>query len=432
MGLRWPFSRKAATPVTILDLIRSASYLEDLDPVQVVREAYKQNPDAFAAVQHITTAAKAVPWLVQKRLADGSTEDAPPGHDVAKLLREPNPWHPWEYVVEHFLGSLILTGNAFAVLNGPAGGRPREILPLPRHLVTFEQNEFTMEVTEYKVQTKRGPVVVPPEQMVHVHTWNPEDPFRGQSKVQAAAASIDLGNLARKWNRKLLGNMARPSGSYVTEQNLTDPQYERLRKELKERYQGAEHAGTPMLLEGGVKWERTSLTPEEMDWSNGLAQVRREVAVTLGVAPELLGDPVVKTYANALHARLALYEDQVFPLLRHVSHTLTLKLRPWWPDLALGLDVDQVPAMQERRQEFAKTLAGLVTSGIMTPNEAREALGYEKVPGADELLAPISLAPLGAGTDPAKPAGPDEEEPAEERSENGHGKPKLRSLRRRR
>jgi phage portal protein BeeE len=176
-----------------------------------------------------------------------------------------------------------------------------------------------------------------------------------------------------------------------------------------------------MVLEGGADFKRHSLTPEEMDFTAGLRETKRDISTTLGVAPELLGDPETKTYANALQARLALYEDRVFPLLRHVAHTLTLNLRKWWPDLVLHLDIDQVPAVQERRQEFAKTLLSLVGGGIVTPNEARAALGYEEVTGADDLLVPISVVPLGSLADEGKPE-EDPEDAEEGEGANGNGK----------
>lgn len=38
-----------------------------------------------------------------------------------------------------------------------------------------------------------------------------------------------------------------------------------------------------------------------------------------------------------------------------------------------------------------------VKSGVLTPNEARELLGYDRKEGADVLLAPANLLPLTFG-----------------------------------
>ncbi|HEV8360903.1 MAG TPA: phage portal protein [Candidatus Thermoplasmatota archaeon] len=421
MQLRWPWVRRSAKLPGVLGDLVAAALADNLDPGLIVREAYKENPTVFTATQLIATSAKAVPWVVARRAADGDLIEEPPTHDVAKLLQRPNPWHPWEYVVEHFMGNMVLFGEAFALLNGPTMGKPTEILPIPNAWVRVERNQLTQDVVRFVVQNGGAETIVPPERMVYVFTWNPTDPRKGQGFVQAAARSIDTSNKGRRWNSALLGNMARTSGAYVSPGTLTDVQFQRLEKQLKESYGGAANAGRIMVLEGGADFKRHSLTPEEMDFTAGLRETKRDISTTLGVAPELLGDPETKTYANALQARLALYEDRVFPLLRHVAHTLTLNLRKWWPDLVLHLDIDQVPAVQERRQEFAKTLLSLVGGGIVTPNEARAALGYEEVTGADDLLVPISVVPLGSLADEGKPE-EDPEDAEEGEGANGNGK----------
>jgi hypothetical protein len=44
---------------------------------------------------------------------------------------------------------------------------------------------------------------------------------------------------------------------------MTASQFERLKSELEEAYQGASNAGRPMLLEGGLDWTAMSLSPRD-------------------------------------------------------------------------------------------------------------------------------------------------------------------------
>ena len=66
--------------------------------------------------------------------------------------------------------------------------------------------------------------------------------------MEAAAVALDIHNTAARWNKALLENSARPSGALVytsRDANLTGDQYERLKRELEQGFQGAPHAGRP-------------------------------------------------------------------------------------------------------------------------------------------------------------------------------------------
>ncbi len=60
---------------------------------------------------------------------------------------------------------------------------------------------------------------------------------------------------------------------------LSNEQFERLKGELADSFQGAGNAGRPMLLEGGLKWQALSLSPAEMDFAGMKASAAREIAL---------------------------------------------------------------------------------------------------------------------------------------------------------
>ena len=401
----WPFKRRLDAPseeragAMSLESLLAAMQGDETDLATVARSSFTENTTAYGSIMRIMTAAQAVPWLPQRETRGGDLLDVPPAHDVHRILRTPNPWHTWGYVVGHMLGSLLLDGNAYAWLNGPTdASKPREIIPLPFKRVRAEHHE-NGDLKHYKVRLGNSERTILPDRMWHAWLWNPDDPLKGQAPTRAAAGEIALSNSMRKWNRSLVRNSARPSGIFMTDAVLDDQRFTRLENRIQEKYAGGGNAGRPLIAEGGLKWMRDGLTPAEMDWTRGLREVRRDISTALGVAPELMGDPETKTYANALHARLALYEDAVLPLLNLAAHSLVLKLRRYWPDLVFTLDVDATPAMQERRREYANTLVSLIDRGIITRNEARQQLGWEPLDGADELLVPMHLVPL----DPVEP-----------------------------
>ena len=87
----------------------------------------------------------------------------------------------------------------------------------------------------------------------------------------------------------------RSSGALVyanRDGHLTEEQFARLKSELETGFQGARHAGRPLLLEGGLDWKPLSLTPKDMDRLCSLASGKtnsaaREIALALGVPPSM-------------------------------------------------------------------------------------------------------------------------------------------------
>jgi HK97 family phage portal protein len=94
--------------------------------------------------------------------------------------------------------------------------------------------------------------------ILHVRLFHPANDHYGMSPIEAAASAIDLHNTAARWNKALLDNSARPSGALVysgSDGRMTAEQFERLKSELEQGFQGAKQAGRPLLLEGGLDWK---------------------------------------------------------------------------------------------------------------------------------------------------------------------------------
>jgi HK97 family phage portal protein len=190
---------------------------------------------------------------------------------------------------------------------------------------------------------------------------------------------VAIHNAATKWNKALLDNAARPSGALLFEPGdgaaLSADQYERLKTELEAGFQGAQNAGRPMLLEGGLKWQAMSLTPADMDFVGLKAAAAREIALAFGVPPMLLGLPGDSTYANYREANRALWRLTILPLAEKILGGISGALGAWWPGVRLALDVDQVTALSEDRERLWAQVSG---ADFLSAEEKREMLGFER------------------------------------------------------
>ncbi len=197
--------------------------------------------------------------------------------------------------------------------------------------------------------------------------------------------AVDTHNAAARWNKALLDNAARPSGALVYAGPegfvLADQQFERLKRELDEQYQGTRNAGRPMILEGGLDWKPMSLSPKDMDFMEAKHAAAREIALAFGVPPMLLAIPGDNTYSNYQEAGRVFWRQTVLPLAGRVASALAQWLAPAFGEgLTLAVDSDRIEALAGDRAALWERVS---KAPFLTVNEKRAAVGYGAVAGGD-------------------------------------------------
>ena len=266
-------------------------------------------------------------------------------------------------------------------------GTPRELYALrPDRMKVIPGRQGWPEAWEYSVSgrtvTIRSDEADRPPVM-HMRLFNPLDDHYGLSPLEAAAYAVDIHNAAGAWNKALLDNAARPSGALVYKgaegaRNLSDDQFDRLKRELAENYQGAANAGRPLLLEGGLDWTSMGLTPKEMDFVEAKRAAARDIALAMGVPPMLMGIPGDNTYSNYAEANRSFWRQTVLPLVgrtaRMMSHWLGARYEGRHENhLRLWYDPDRVEALSTEREALWSRVGA---ADFLSDDEKREAVGY--------------------------------------------------------
>jgi HK97 family phage portal protein len=413
------------------------------DYAAFAREGYMANAILYRSVRMIAEAAASVPLL----LYAGDEEIA--AHPLIDLLARPARAVSTPDLLESWYGFLLISGNAY--LEAVAvGSEIRELHPLrPDRMKVVPGTGGWPEGFEYTVdgRTRRIAREVLPgvASVLHVKLFHPANDHYGLSPIEAAASAVDIHNTASRWNKALLDNSARPSGALVytaRDGNLTGEQYDRLKAELEQGFQGAARAGRPLLLEGGLDWKSMSMSPKDMDFIEAKHVAAREIALAVGVPPMLLGIPGDNTYSNYQEATRSFWRATVLPLVNRTAKALSAWLSPAFvipeaaqrpsgihgvrgsdilpplpvlhgervgvrgshtrdAQLELRPDLDAIEALSTEREAL---WARLEKATFLTPNEKRTALGYAPIAGGDEIKtsADTSLSPpAGRGPGPA-------------------------------
>jgi HK97 family phage portal protein len=388
-----PTTKSLAGPCFAFDRLGSPAWAPR-DYTAFAREGFMRNAILYRSVRMIAEAAASVPLL----LYQGTEEIAE--HPLLGLLARPNPASSAPDLLEACYGFLLVSGNAY--LEAVAvGGAVRELHTLrPDRIKVVPGPDGWPEAFDYtadgRTQRIAGEAVPGVARMLHIKLFHPLSDHYGLSPIEAAASAIDIHNTASRWNKALLDNSARPSGALVytaRDGNLTVEQYDRLKAELEQGFQGAAKAGRPLLLEGGLDWKSMSLTPRDMDFIEAKHVAAREIALALGVPPMLLGIPGDNTYSNYQEATRSFWRATVLPLVNRTAKSLSAWLAPAYgvrpvlpeagtngrsdtiapPQLELRPDLDAIEALSTEREALWSRI-GAAT--FLTPDEKRAAVGY--------------------------------------------------------
>jgi len=372
-----PPEQKASRTEALFALFAAAKpYWSPKNISDLAREGYAKNPVAYRCVRTIAEAVASLPLAMYDGLRELDR------HPLLDLLARPNPRETRADFLEAVASHLLVAGNSYIELVAIAG-EPRELYALrPDRMKVISGREGWPEAYEYSVagrsvrfemQETEGT----PPPILHIKLFNPADDHYGLSPLEAAHRALDIHNAASGWNKALLDNAARPSGALVysaASGNLSQDQFERLKSELELNFQGAQNAGRPLLLEGGLDWKSLSLSPKDMDFIEAKHASAREIALAFGVPPMLLGIPGDNTFSNYQEANRSFYRGTALPLANRLLAALTNWLAPAYGEgLRLEPDLDQVQALASERESLWRRVN---EAGFLTDDEKRAAVGY--------------------------------------------------------
>jgi HK97 family phage portal protein len=360
------------------------------DYAALAREGYARNAIVYRAVRLIAESVGALSFVLYEGAAELSA------HPLLDLMARPNPRQDGASFLEAVASHLLLAGNAYIEAVGVAGegaAQVRELYALrPDRMKVVPGPDGWPQAFEYTVasQTVRFDQGAAQPPILQLTLFNPLDDYYGLSPLEAASVAVDTHNAAASWNKALLDNAARPCGALVyggpEGSVLSDAQFERLKQELADQYQGVRNAGRPLVLEGGLDWKAMSLSPKDMDFMEAKHAAAREIALAFGVPPMLLAIPGDNTYSNYTEANRVFWRQTVLPLAGRIGGALTQWLSPSFganlagASLTLAVDTDRIEALAPDR---AALWERVTKAPFLTVNEKRAATGYGAVTGGD-------------------------------------------------
>ncbi len=344
-----------------------------------------------------------MPWIAQGRIELAARIDGDP---ALTLIEQPNPLQSGTAWTRARAAWIQINGNAYthiSTVGKPGEARKGELWNLIPTRVKVVPDPIEL-VAGYKHDAGGlEPQFFEREAIMHSKLFSADNDFYGLSLIAVIMRQVITDNEAVQWNYHLLKNSGRPPGVLSIPSNafLSEPQKQEMLDVLDELQFGSENAGRWHLGYGGMKFEKTGFAPAEMEWLAGRKQTRAEIAIEIGVAPELIGDGENKTFSNYKEARKALYMEQAIPMLDEERADRNRCLAPRFGDrLFYDYDRDQIEALQEDR---AILWDRIERSTFLSYDEKRAAVGYE--PYQPEAKNPATWVYISSAMVPLQDAG---------------------------
>lgn len=308
-------------------------------------------------------------------------QDSPPIKNVrasrveAVLNSEPNPFMDISTFRRLIFTDLVVEGNAFIYFDGS------HLYHCPAHLMSIETDSSTY-VSGYTLQT----IKYTPEEIIHIKDNALRNIYRGSSRLTSALNNMVLLHRMIAYQDKFFQNGTIPGLILKSENSLSDKLKQKMIDSWLRSYAPDNGGKRPLILDGGLELDRLSNTTfQELDFENSIKVQETAILKALGVPPILLDGG---NNANIRPNQRLFYIETVIPLvdklIKGLERYFGYKLLP---------DND-IPGMQPELQEQASYAVSLVNAGILTPNEARESLAFEKSkdPEMDKIRVPQNIA----------------------------------------
>jgi HK97 family phage portal protein len=368
--------------------------------VTVTPEQSLQVATVYAAVRILSESVASLPVGMFKKNAGYRTrlED----HRLAEMILEaPNDTIDSGEYWRTVMGWMLLRGNGYVYVDHNNAGTPQKLYPIAPTSVTTKRDSngqllYTLrpdEDSEY-VPVKQGYTTRPGE-ILHYRGFGLG--VEGLSPIGMARQQIGTSYAATSYIGGFFARDASPGGIVSVEGALTDKQYDRLTQQWTSLHEGFDKSHRLAVMEGGAKWEKTTLSPADAQFMEVYKLTRQEIASIYGVPPHMVGDLERATFSNIEQQSLDFVIHSLTPWLVRLEK-VTKRLFDPKDDKGVYLKFNVNGLLRGDSVARHATYAQGRQWGYLSANDVRRSEDQDPIEGGDVYLTPLNMS---TGTDPS-------------------------------
>ena len=386
---------------------------------QTVEKLWRDQPNLRTVVNFLARNTAQLGLHTFERSEDGNHVSIREGA-LAGLIGTPNPQQTTYELVYDLIATLAVYDIAYWVVTPDTKSEAGwTIRPIPPAWITDAETDGPFAIKHYEVTLPdiTTPIIVPSEDMLVFHGWNPEDGRIGSSPIQALKAVLREQISATDYRRQRWDNGGRVD-AYIT-RPASAPQWSaeakgKWAKQYRESYSGnGRNAGGTPLLEDGMELKRLGFSSKEDEYIDAAKLALTTVASVYHVNPVMVGILDNANYSNVKEFSRMLYSDTLGPTLRMIQDRINTFLAPRvQPGQFVEFNVKE--KMRGSFEEEAASLQTATGRPWMTADEARATQNMPALGGdAALLVSNLNQTPAASDTESTDEL-PLETDPAEE------------------
>ena len=307
-------------------------------------------------------------------------------HHCHKLIQSPNSYANRFDLMHHLMVSCALWGNGYARIYRDNLHRPIRLQLL--HPLKVEPILDTQTDTLY-YRLDNGEII-PNDEIIHVKNLSTNG-YKGKSPIAVHRDNLSLTMAAQLYGEKFFNQGGNMSGVFKYPSTLKPDANERIKKDLIAQSVGLHNAHIPLLLEGGMQYERISIPPEDAQFIATRKFQKTEIATIYGIPPHMIADLERATNNNIEHQGMEFVQYCLLPYLVRIEEELNRKLLrhdefgEYY--FLFGLN-GLLRGDAKTRSEYYKNMNFI---GAMSANEIRSFEDMNTYDGGDEYFVQMNM-----------------------------------------
>lgn len=309
---------------------------------------------------------------------------------VERLLRNPNPQDTWNQFIRAWLKDMCTFGYAAVEVERNAAGGVANLYVVDGEKIRVDFDEHGT-ITGYAMLDARGVPIAGPD---GVHAWEPSEiiwfrldpetstPYGKARPVQLFAPAI-LESLMMTFIGGRFTDSNIPFGVMDLGDISTDEVEYAVNAWNEQAQQNGDHRVIITGSRGGAKWTPFGYHLKDLDATNLLNVVRRQIMGIMGVTMNELGESQDVNKANGYNLSYVFKKRAIEPLLRELTTKLTsVLLHQLLGYTDLELYYDEIDSRDELLQAQIDDL--YFKTGVWSPNHIRNRKGLPNIDGGEE------------------------------------------------
>lgn len=284
-------------------------------------------------------------------------------------------------IIKMMVADMLLFGNGYALIER-SGGHVTGIRYLEANDVQVQWDKYKKKLY-YTCNTVAGKIIQP-ENILHIYK-NSRDGHTGIGVLKYAARTIDLANYTENSSLDYFAKGLNVTGIVHAKQPMNKIQAQQALNSIEGNV-NADKAYYK-FLPFDIDFQPLTQNAKDAQMIETRLFNVSEIARFFNISPVLLQDLSKSSYSTVEAANLQFLTQTLLPYISIIEAEFNRKLVG---EENIFIDLDEREFLRTDSQSTANYYVTLVNAGILSRNEVREQLGYNKVEGGDELAIPYT------------------------------------------